>query len=467
MIRRWNALRSNLMVSLGVSTSETKRRGYANAFYGVADYLALPIGMLLAAPFLLRHLGAAQYGVWLLASAAVSSGGIVSGSFGDAAIKYVGECRGRKDWPGVIRIVRNMLSITLVLSGGLALILWCVAPYLARHIAKTDGALEMICVTSLRIGSGLLLVKSVESVFISTLRAFETYGPTVRIGIACRFAILASAVALTRLGHDVVWIMVSTLALSVASMLAQAVALRYKIGRFSLAPSWNKQTVSNIATFGTFSWLQAVSSVVFSQADRFVVAFFMGAPAVAYYGLCTQAAQPIHGLVSSAMHFLFPHLSMRYPVAPIAEIRRKIALAIKANLLLVCALSLPVVFFGNYILRVWIGSAFDRQPRSLFPIIACSFALLGLNITAHYALLAVGQVRVVTYLNLFAGVAMLLLMFSLIPGYGLQGGALARLIYGPITCLAYLQLHRIIWRTDVHTPLPETTSLYQIATRSE
>jgi O-antigen/teichoic acid export membrane protein len=105
MNRLRNRLQDGVNVSLGASTSEAKRRGYANAFYGVADYLTLPVGMLLAAPFLLRHLGAAQYGVWLLASAAVSSGGIVSGSFGDAAIKYVGECRGRQDWPGVIRIV--------------------------------------------------------------------------------------------------------------------------------------------------------------------------------------------------------------------------------------------------------------------------------------------------------------------------------------------------------------------------
>ena len=463
MKRLWHRLRNGFVVSLGASASETKRRGYANAFYGVADYLALPLGMLLAAPFLLRHLGSAQYGVWLLASAAVSGGGIVSGSFGDAAIKYVGECRGRQDWPGVTRIVRNMISISLVLSGALALILWSSAPFVGRHIAKTDAGLEAICVTSLRIGCGLLLVKSVEGVFISTLRAFETYGPTVRIAIAARFAILASAIVLTILKHDVVWIMVATFVLSVVGMLGQAFALRYKIGRFSPVPSWHRRTVSNISVFGSLSWLQAVSSVVFSQADRFVVAFFMGAPAVAYYGLCTQAAQPIHGLVSSAMHFLFPHLSMRYPVAPIAEIRRKVALAIKVNFLLVSVLSLPVVFFGNYILKIWIGSAFDRQPRFLFPIIVCSFALLGLNITAHYALLAVGQVRVVTYLNLFAGVTMLLLMFLLIPGHGLQGGALARLAYGPITCLAYLQLRRVIWGSGKQAPLPQSTALYEVA----
>ena len=167
--------------------------GYSNAIYGVADYLALPIGMLLAAPFLLRHLGAAQYGVWIcIASAAVSGGGIVSGSFGDAAIKYVGECRSREDWSGIARIVQNMMSINLALSGMLALILWCLTAYLAHHIAKGDPGLKAICIMSLRIGSGLLLVKSIESVFISTLRAFESYGSTVRIAISSRSAVLAS-----------------------------------------------------------------------------------------------------------------------------------------------------------------------------------------------------------------------------------------------------------------------------------
>jgi O-antigen/teichoic acid export membrane protein len=446
--------------------SDTGRRGYANAIYGVADYLALPIGMLLAAPFLLRHLGTAQYGVWILASAAVSSGGIVSGSFGDAAIKYVGECRGRMDWLGVTRIVRNMISINLTLSSILAATLWCLAPYVTRHVVKVDLKLETICLESLRIGSMLLLVKSVESVFISTLRAFETYGTTVRIAICSRIAILAAAIALAGYGRNVVWIMFVTLLVSASGMVAQMLALQSKIGPFSPLPSWHKETASDIAAFGTFSWLQAISGVLFSHIDRFFVGFFMGAPAVAYYGLCVQAAQPIHGLISSGMHFLFPHLSARYSVAPIAEIRRKVALAIKVNILLVSILSLPVIVFGRHVLTTWIGAAFTYQPSLMFPIIVCSFALLGLNVTAHYALLAVGQVRILTYLNLFAGAVMLTLMALLIPRHGLQGAALARLVFGPITCLAYFQVYRVVWRAKTQTLLPQSP-IYTVAARME
>jgi O-antigen/teichoic acid export membrane protein len=427
------------------------RHGYANAIYGVADYLALPIGMLLSAPFLLRHLGTAPYGVWILASAAVSSGGIVSGSFGDAVIKYVGECRGRKDWPGVRRIVRNMMSINLALSSILAAILWCLASFVTRHVVKDDFTLRTTCLVSLRIGSGLLLVKSVESVFISTLRAFETYGATVRIAICSRITILAAAIALAGYGHNVVWIMCVTLFVSVSGMLAQALALRKKIGAFSLLPSWHRKTAADITSFGSFSWLQALAGVVFSHIDRFLVGFFMGAPSVAYYGLCVQAAQPIHGLISSGMHFLFPHLSARYSVSPITEIRRKVALAIKINILLVGVLSAPIAVFGKHILISWLGPAFAQQPQVMFPVIVCGFALLGLNVSAHYALLAVGQVRVLTFLNLFAGISMLILMALLVPRYGLQGAAMARLVFGPITCLAYCQVYRVIWRVEAPT----------------
>jgi O-antigen/teichoic acid export membrane protein len=467
MKRLWMTWRTAFQNPVGQVASDIEQRGYANAIYGIADYVALPIGMLLTAPFLLRHLGAAQYGVWILASAAVSSVGIVSGSFGDAVIKYVGECRGRKDRSGVIRIVRNIIAINLILSGILAVALWCLAPYVTRHVVTANLELQTACCVSLRIGSGLLLVKSIESVFISTLRAFETYGSTVRISICSRIAILASAIVLTKYGRNVVWIMSAMLLLSAAFMLAQALALKSMIGTFSPLPSWHGKTVSDISAFGTFSWLQAISGVVFSHIDRFFVGFFMGAPAVAYYGLCVQAAQPIHGLISSGMHFLFPHLTARYSFAPIAEIRRKVAMAIKVNILLVSALSLPVIVFGRHILTVWIGGNFAQQPPLMFPMIVCGFALLGLNVTAHYALLAVGQVRVVTYLNLGAGAIMLLLMTRLIPDHGLQGAALARLVYGPITCMAYFQVYRIIWRDKTHTLLPQSPICEVATTRSK
>ena len=63
------------------------RRQISNFVYGLLDYAAYPFGMLALAPLVLRHLGAAQYGVWAVATATVSFGSIVASGFGDANIQ--------------------------------------------------------------------------------------------------------------------------------------------------------------------------------------------------------------------------------------------------------------------------------------------------------------------------------------------------------------------------------------------
>src|ERR1035437_3422992 len=98
-----------------------------NGLYSVAEYLSQPLGMLLAAPYLLRHLGASQFSIWVLASAAVNSGNVLSSGFGDAAVKYVATYRGRNDSSGIARIVRGMMAINLTLGGLVAVALWSIA----------------------------------------------------------------------------------------------------------------------------------------------------------------------------------------------------------------------------------------------------------------------------------------------------------------------------------------------------
>ncbi len=77
-------------------------------------------------------------------------------------------------------------------------------------------------------------------------------------------------------------------------------------------------------------------------------------------------------------------------------------------------------------------------------LIALSFGFLSLNVTAHYALLALTQVRLVALLNLAGGAAMLIAMFLLAPRFGLVGAATGRLLFGPITLLMYRRLYRLL-----------------------
>jgi len=421
------------------------RAHLSNAAYGVIDYLAYPAAMLLAAPVVLHRLGTAQYGLWVVATAAVSTGGIIASGFGDANIQYVASARGRGNTDALGRAVRSMVGINLALGGLLALISWMLAPLLARHVVPSDAVLQMACLWSLRIASLLMLVRAIESVCISTQRAFERYGAAVRISILARLLTQAAAVALAILGLGLVSIMAATAFFMIAGTVAQLVRLRQALGMSSLLPAFDRDATAALFSFGMFSWLQAVSSVIFSQADRLVLGVSLGAAAVAAYALCVQIAQPIYGIAASGLHFLFPYLSGRQAAARATDLRKAVLIAFGCNLLFVSLGAAAVLLFGRQVLHVWVGEEIARSSSIVLAPIVWSFALLGLNVTGYYTLLACGRVRTVTWLNLAGGAAMLLTMAWLSPRMGVRGVAMARLCCGLLTLLMYVPVVGILW----------------------
>ena len=70
------------------------RRHLSNAGYGVLDYISYPLGMLLVAPIVLHRLGAAEYGLWMIATAVISAGSIIASGCCDACIQRVASLRG-------------------------------------------------------------------------------------------------------------------------------------------------------------------------------------------------------------------------------------------------------------------------------------------------------------------------------------------------------------------------------------
>ena len=77
------------------------RRQLSNSIYGVLDYAAYPIGMLLVAPFILRNLGVAQYGIWAVTTSIVNIGSIVASGFGDANTQRIASHRSSGSSDGV------------------------------------------------------------------------------------------------------------------------------------------------------------------------------------------------------------------------------------------------------------------------------------------------------------------------------------------------------------------------------
>jgi O-antigen/teichoic acid export membrane protein len=417
-----------------------------NAAYGILDYGAYPIGMLAVAPVALHNLGLAQYGIWALATAVVSTGGTIASGFGDANIQHVASRRGTDSKGMLIRAVRSMMGINLIIGVLFAAIGWLISPLAAAHMTVADVQLRQSCVWSLRIASLMIAIRAIESVCISTQRAFERYGAAIRISIMARFIALAIAAGLSFACRSAVAMVLTTGILTAAGLWLQIAHLKNFLSAESLMPAFDRGSWRALFSFGVFSWLQAVAGVVFSQVDRLMLGITLGAGVVASYALCAQMAQPIFGFAASGLHFLFPYLSSLNSSSSSASLKRPLLAAFAWNLFFVAVSTSSMLLLGDRILRAWAGAEIAQGAAPVLAMIIWSSALLGLNVTATYALLALGRVQLVTWFNLAGGTSMMLLMLFLAPRIGIRGIAIARLSYAVIPLFLYIPLLRCLSR---------------------
>lgn len=185
------------------------RRHLTNAVYGVLDYASYPFGMLLTAPIILHNFGASEYGLWMIATAFVSAGGIITRLL-RSQHTGVAQLRGSGKIDSMAHAVRSMISINFVLGFTLAAVVWIASPLLARHIAVPSLMPVGESLIYMRIASGLILMRAIESVVGSTQRAFEQYRGTLQISTAVRLLTLASAAVLAMMGWRTPSILVAT-----------------------------------------------------------------------------------------------------------------------------------------------------------------------------------------------------------------------------------------------------------------
>lgn len=416
------------------------RQVFSNSIYGLLDYAAYPLGMLAVAPFILRNLGVAQYGIWTVITSIVSIGSIAASGFGDANLQRVATQRGMSNPGSLLRVVRATMGIHIVLGVVLGSATWALAPLLASHFAPHESELMHTCLCCIRVAAFLTVIRAVETVCISTQRAFEQYGTAVRVSIAGRLMSLAAAAVLSTFQRDVLSMMVTTTIFTFLALVVQLIQLQHLLQSRNLMPLFDSAVTSDLLRFGVFTWLLSASTVMFSQADRLVGGASIGVSAIVSYALCTQITQPIYGLTAAGLHFLFPYIANRQVTSRNAALKRTLLVTFGANALLVLSGAGILLALSGRILHVLANEAIARTCAVLLPPVLAATTLLSLSVTGSYALLALGRAKPVALVNVAGALALVGVIAWLMPGYGLRAILSARLVFAFIALLVYIPL---------------------------
>ena len=424
------------------------RQQLSNSIYGMLDYAAYPVGMLIVAPFILRNLGVAQYGIWTVTTSLVNVGSIVASGFGDANTQKIGYQRSGTSGDSGARTVRAAMGIhvTLGLAAGFAI--WSMAGFLAGRLVRNDAALRDSCVWSIRLAAVLTAIRAIETICISTQKAYERYGVAVRISVAGRLLSLAAAALLAVRADGVATIIFASVALTAVGLGIQLIGLQRLLGTRHIAPAYEGRISKDLLRFGAFTWMLAATGVVFGQADRLIGGASLGAAAIVAYALCAQLSQPVYGLTAAGLHFLFPYIASRHTRLHGTVLRKTVLLAVFANVVMALSGAGLLLVSSGRLLRVLAPDELARRSADLLPAVLAGSMLLALSVTGSYTMIALGRVRTVALLNLVACGVIVAFTVGSLRSLGIMAIAGGRIAFALVALCVYIPLTRELrWRT--------------------
>lgn len=416
------------------------RRDARSAFYNVLDYASQPFLLLVATPVVVHRLGLEMYGIWAVVNGLAGGLAVFGLGIGDAAIKHIAACRGRSDYPGAARVFEATLSLsitTALFGGGIVLL---AANLIARYAFHMEAGGYALAATAVRAGAVLLALRWIESAYTSTLKAYERYDISAKICIAIKSLAIISMIVLALYSYGVVAILLATAGWTLAGLMLLAWQVRRLDANMSFLPVVDFAEWRKLASFGAFSGIQSIANIIFTQADRLIVGATIGPAAAGAYSICLQIVQPIQTICVQAFNFVFPRISHKTEAGEHASAQHFVRTILTISATLTLLLSLPLLLAGKPLLSFYMGSEFAKANYSILPVLTIAFAIVSISVVPYYALLGTGQVRFVSLLNLFAGIAAAACAAWWIPHIGPLGAAFSRLLYGCIACGSFLRL---------------------------
>ncbi len=267
--------------------------------------MALSTGLVLT-PFVLHHLGATKYGLWVLVGSVTAYGSLLDFGIVNVLVKYVAEYRAK----GHTEDARSLIATALRLYSGLGLIAILLSALLAPFfpdlfdVPAAERASAAWLVVVMGAGVGISIPCTTATAVLRGLQRFDIVN-LIRISGTLLYA--AGTVAVLLLGHGLLGMVGVGIAVS---LLAQVVSIR-AIHRVEpeLRFGWRGARRRWVGTILSFSWLLFTGQVagrLQTRTDEIVIAAVLPLGAVSAYALCRRLSELGQFLTGQFLKVLLP-----------------------------------------------------------------------------------------------------------------------------------------------------------------
>jgi O-antigen/teichoic acid export membrane protein len=385
---------------------------------------------LVLTPFVLRELGTARYGIWILTSSIIGYYGFLDLGFRAGVTQYLTRYLGVGDRERASECISSAVAV-LGLVGVTIFGLSLGAASLAPRIFDLPAGLEREAFWCIVVVGGSAALQFALSPFTSIFTATQRFDLATGIGISTRLLTATGIVATLKAGYGLVGVSAATCLVSAIDYL-----VRWRVSR-SLAPELevsrrhiSLQRIREIGVFGAWNALIAVNAFVYQHVPNLLIGTLMPIAAVGHYALATGLTRHLRSVLSPIGQVIYPAAAQVHARGDRPVLERLYHDGSRLVLLAMVAIVLPAAFWANDFYRLWIGEKYlsgetFHSVALLFQILLASVATSYSSGIAAQILVGAGHVRMVAIALVCGSALNLGISLALVGEHGLAGVAVA------------------------------------------
>jgi O-antigen/teichoic acid export membrane protein len=374
---------------------------------------------LLILPFVISHLGIAEFGFAGLIAACVAPALIFSNALSQMTARELAQQLSADLRDEARQVFATALFLGLAIGTLIVLLLLLVGPSLARHLFNLEGSHADHLVLTFAFGGFGWLFQCLAGIFLALFTARQDYARLAKVSIgATSLATLLMLVTVPR------WPLASTFIGCQAAGFAASLTLALWFGRCALSdwmsgPALHPGPLRRLAHVGSWQLAAQGGGVVSGQADRYLLGVFLQTRHVGFYNVAQRLEEAIYIGVSKIGEVLFPLFSAMLQESE----ERRADMLFRAswilNLLAVSVLGGLIPVAGG-VLRLWTNADVASEGEHVLVVLALAGIVgSGTNVFALY-LLSSGRTRANAVISLVTAVTILMTSALVLPVFGWQ-----------------------------------------------
>lgn len=395
----------------------------------------LAVGFFLA-PYLVRSLGDARYGVWCVVESILAYFTLFDLGIAACLVRFVAKHHATGERAELNRIVSACLGLFLLAACGVLLLGGAITPLVAPRLEQKLGSPGDVLPFMLLMLANLALTLPL-SVFPTMLDGLQRFGAKSAGRLFC----LAIRVG------GIVWVMETRPGLlplafvfTATNLLEHAImavlCFRFLPGLQLSYRQIDHVTLKRVRGYSVDAFLAMLAGRITVQTGAIVVGGFLTVAAAAHYALAARLVDMAKNLLRSATTTLTPAVSEREAIGDLDGVRSVLLDGTRWVLYLVLPIHLGLLAFGRPFFARWVGG--PQYAEWCFPAMAVLSATLTIGVAQSVAsriLYGMGKLTLFARLALVEAVVNLGLSLALVEPLGIVGVAIAVAVPNVLFCL--------------------------------